>query len=580
MSEPAARTLIIGLDGGTWDLIHPFQKAGHLPNLARLMKRGAWGPLRSTIPPMTFPAWSTFMTGTNPGKHGIFDFTVHEPDRYAVRYTNATWRRQPTIWSILSDHGMRVGAMGFPTTYPPEPVNGFMISGFDAPVTTGIDPSFVYPRELYHELKREIGPYAITEFQEIDIGPGWHREALKGIFSALERKMEYARYLLERKGPWDCFGVLFGESDTAAHHFWLFHDPHSPRHDPKTGIEFRDALLRVYQALDLAVGELIERAGGDRCRVMILSDHGFGGAGIKVLHLNRWLWSQGLLAFTSRRGSGDSLVNRLKRWGMKRVPTVVQEQLFRRFSGRIASRIESASRYGTIHWPGTRAYSDELNYFPSIWINLEGREPEGTVGPGYDYHRTLALISRRLKELKDPETGEPVVARTWRRDELYYGPYVERAPDLVLELNLDRGYSYACLPTRAGADGPIIGRIPDGDRLGAKGKGMNGTHRQHGILLLSGEGCRSGLVEGACLEDLAPTLLHLLGLEVPAVMDGRVLTEALSPAWLRQQPVPRSRGRVDRVTRGPAPEPLRFTPEEEELLERRLQGLGYLEEDD
>jgi len=573
-----AKTLIIGLDGGTWDLIHPFQEAGHLPHLARLMRSGAWGPLRSTQPPMTFPAWSTFMTGTNPGKHGIFDFTVHEKGRYAVRYTNASWRQQPTIWKILSDQGLRVGAMGFPTTYPPEPVNGFMISGFDAPVTTGIDASFVHPAELYHELKREIGPYAITEFQEIDIGPGWHRAALAGLFSALERKMEYARYLLERKGPWDCFGVLFGESDTAAHHFWLFHDQLSPRHDPRTGVEFRDALLRVYQALDDAVGELVERAGGEGTRVMILSDHGFGGAGMKTLHLNRWLWSEGLLQFSPRRGGGDSVVNRLKRWGMKRVPPVLQEQLFRRFDGRIASRIESASRYGDLHWPGTRAYSDELNYFPSIWINLAGREPGGTVTPGTAYDRILEHIDQRLARLKDPETGEPVVARAWRREELYHGPCVELAPDLVLELNLDRGYSYTCLPTPPG-DGPVIGRIARGDRLGAKGKGMNGTHRRHGIMLLSGEGCAPGRVDGAGLEDLAPTLLHLLGLPVPAEMDGRVLAEALNSGWLRTHPLPVVSG-DERPAAGPVMEPQPYSPEEEDLLRRRLEGLGYLGKDD
>lgn len=580
MVQLAARTLIIGLDGGTWDLIRPFQEAGYLPNLSRLMRRGAYGPLRSTLPPMTFPAWSSFMTGTNPGKHGIFDFTVHQQGQYAVRYTNASWRRQPTIWSILSGHGLRVGAMGFPTTYPPEPVNGFMISGFDAPVTTGIDSSFVHPRELYYELKREIGPYAITEFQEIEIGPGWHRAALEGLFSTLERKMEYARYLLEKKGPWDCFGVLFGESDTAAHHFWLFHDQFSPRHDPRTGIEFRDALLRVYQALDDAVGELIERAGGDGTRVMILSDHGFGGAGLKTIHLNRWLWSEGLLQFIPRRGSGDSLVNRLKHWGMRRVPPTLQEQLFRRFSGRIASRIESVSRYGAISWQGTRAYSDELNYFPSIWVNLKGREPGGTVEPGEEYGRTLELISRRLGQLKDPETGEQVVARAWPREELYHGPCVERAPDLVLELNLDRGYSYTCLPTPSGS-GPVIARIPEGDRLGAKGKGMNGTHRRNGILLLAGEGCAPGRVEGAGLEDLAPTLLHLLGLEVPAEMDGRVLEEALSPTWLREHPVTVEGDEGGASTAsGPAEDPRPYSREEEELLRRRLQGLGYLEEDD
>ena len=141
------KLLIIGLDGATFDLIEPW--ADELPHLARLMREGAWGRLRSTVPPATFPAWTSFMTGVDPGQHGVFDFTRRVPGAYRVEFVNATHRRVPTLWRILSDAGLRVGVLGVPATYPPEHLNGFQISGFDAPIAVGIDRSFVQPPELF-----------------------------------------------------------------------------------------------------------------------------------------------------------------------------------------------------------------------------------------------------------------------------------------------------------------------------------------------------------------------------------------------------------------------------------------------
>ena len=145
---------IIGLDGATWDLAEPFLAAGDMPTLAALRRAGAHGVLRSTIPPVTFPAWSSFMTGTNPGKHGIFDFTRRVPGTYEVAFVGSRDRRMPTMWKLLSDAGRRVAVIGVPTTYPPEPVNGIMVGGFDSPVATGIDGSFVHPRAFYDEMTR------------------------------------------------------------------------------------------------------------------------------------------------------------------------------------------------------------------------------------------------------------------------------------------------------------------------------------------------------------------------------------------------------------------------------------------
>ncbi len=152
------RVLVIGLDGATLDLICPWVKEGRLPNLARLMKGGIYGKLESTIPAQTPVAWTSFMTGMNAGKHGIPDYVTHEPNSYKIEYINATYRRAKPIWSIVGDRGGRVGVVNVPMTYPPEAVNGFMISGMDTP---GTDATFTYPPDLYGEITEKFGDYMI-----------------------------------------------------------------------------------------------------------------------------------------------------------------------------------------------------------------------------------------------------------------------------------------------------------------------------------------------------------------------------------------------------------------------------------
>lgn len=179
---------IVGLDGATWDLAGPFIEAGDMPTLGGLVAGGASGTLRSTMPPVTFPAWSSFMTGANPGRHGVFDFTRRVPGTYEIAFVSSRDRRLPTIWRLLSDAGRRVAVLGVPTTYPPEPVNGIMVGGFDSPVATGIDGSFVHPRSFYQEMIRAVGAYSFADFQEVRIGPGWHAEALPKLLAAVDRK--------------------------------------------------------------------------------------------------------------------------------------------------------------------------------------------------------------------------------------------------------------------------------------------------------------------------------------------------------------------------------------------------------
>ncbi|TMA34004.1 MAG: phosphodiesterase, partial [Deltaproteobacteria bacterium] len=276
--------LVIGLDGASLDLVRPWAAAGRLPVLARLMRHGAWGRLRSTVPPATFPAWTSMVTGVNPGRHGIFDFSARVPGTYSIRFVNGSHRRAPALWTRLTAAGRRVAIVTVPATYPPEPVAGVMVSGFDSPLATAIDGSFVHPRALYPEIERLVGRLPFADFQEVATGPGWHATALARLRDGITRRTMLARMLLGRE-RWDALMVVFGESDTVAHHFWRFHDARSPRHAPGP---FADAVRRIYEALDTAVGELIAAAPADAV-VAVVSDHGSGGAGDRIVHLNRRL---------------------------------------------------------------------------------------------------------------------------------------------------------------------------------------------------------------------------------------------------------------------------------------------------
>jgi predicted AlkP superfamily phosphohydrolase/phosphomutase len=507
------------------------------------------------------------MTGVNPGQHGVFDFTRRVPGAYRIEFLNATYRQRPSAWRLLSKAGRRVGVMGLPATYPPEPLNGFLISGFDAPVATGIDRSFVHPPELYDEICRAVGPYEITDFQELHIGPGWHEMALRKLLHVARRRTEIAAYLLDRKA-WDCFFVHFGESDTVAHHFWAFHDPASPRHIASADLS--DAIHTVYRALDRAVGELVGRAG-DEVTVMIVSDHGSGGTGEWVIHLNRWLAEQGWLCFAPQ-SAVDRAVGKLKRLGMA-LPAPLQEWAFRGPLRRLVGRLESSTRLGGIDWAATCAFSEEVNTCPGIWLNVHGREPLGTLAPG-DYERQRDQIAARLLNWRHPTTGEPVIARAWRREELYHGPAVDSAPDIVLEPALDtsasldtrRGYSHTLLPS-GGQPGEPLRRLTAEERLGAKGGSMNGSHRPEGVFILAGAGARPGVrLADAQIVDVAPTLLHLLDVPLPAHLDGRVLTEALRSD---------GKGASTQTAAQSMLSPKPYSAKQAEMVDRRLRGLGY-----
>ncbi len=558
----SARALVIGLDGLDLHLVEQFGEEC-LPNLHHLMNAGAYAALESVQPPATLPNWTTFLTGLDPGRHGVFDFTRRRG--YQVRFTGGTAREAPTLFQRLDAAGLRCACLSFPGTWPPEPLSrGIFVSGWDAPVAFEADRSFMWPPSLYDETVERFGRPTFDDVDEFQAdSPGWVDRLPDALVARVSNKERWAQWLLERSA-WDVFAVYFGESDTGSHYLWAHHDPRSPRRPERVSTDQRAGLLRVYRALDDAVGQLVKTAGPDT-EVTVLSDHGSGGSSDKVLYLNRLLAEHGLLHFKSRSrrlGLGPTW---LKELALRRLPPSLRERIFRLGGGWLPGRLESSVRFGAIDMDRTIAFSDELNYFPGIHLNLRGREPRGAVSE--DQTRdAVARVRAALLGVRDPWTGRPVVRDVMPRESLFEGPYVTRAPDLLLDLHLDEGYSYNLMPS----DGAPAGsgpwrRLEPHERVGKKGRSLPGSHRPRGFMAMAGPRVDSVGRIDAHIADLPATLLARLDLAVPSAFAGRVLWETLAVSTDATSVLPESTARPSHVRQNDA------------LVEARLRALGYVE---
>jgi predicted AlkP superfamily phosphohydrolase/phosphomutase len=562
---PGADHLLVGLDGASLELVQQFG-ARELPHLHACMAQGVRAALRSVLPPATLPNWTTLLTGYNPGVHGVFDFTVRTG--YRVQFTAGSVRSTPTLVARLDQLGKACACLFFPGTFPPERLaHGIYASGWDAPVAFEADASFVWPRALYHEIVRRFGPERFDDIDQFDAQTaGWHARLPAALCKRVERRVELARWLLSRQ-RFDLFAIYFGESDTAAHHLWSLHDPASPRRPSQVSPMEQRGLLDVYRSLDWAVGELIAASGGDRVEVTIVSDHGSGGASDKVLYLNRALEAAGLLRFRPKTAAHWALAQ-AKDAALTRLTPRLRERLFRGFGALLPGLVESRARFAAIDMPRTRVFSDELNYFPALHYNLRGREPAGIVDRA-DLASTRTELERALYALRDPYSQAPVIARVHAREELFHGPCLERAPDLLLELALDAGYSYNLMPSTGAptGSGPFR-RLRAHEFLGRKGRSLPGSHRERGLYVACGPRVRALGEIDAAIADVSATLLARMDVQSPRDLDGAVLHAALRT----EAPRCNDDTVLPLATAEPADPRL-----ETGRVEERLRRLGYIE---
>jgi predicted AlkP superfamily phosphohydrolase/phosphomutase len=556
INQDRRRVMVIGLDGATFDLIRPLIEDGTMPTLRRLMDSGASGVLTTTLPPISSSAWVSFATGKNPGKHGLVDFVHPRLHSYQISIVSPQQRASQALWNLLSEAGRKVGIVGMPVTYPPEEVNGYMISDF---LTPSASDDYTYPSSLGGELDRAVGGFPLLPNERYRSTKFTDR-FIADMVADVEQRLKGALFLLENK-EWDFFFLLFWSNDMLQHETWNLLDQTHPSYDAQQAAKYRDLVVDFYRQLDQAVARLAEKAGPDDLLV-VMSDHGFGPVHSFFL-VNNWLREMGWLQL--KQQPATRLKYALFRLGFTplgmfhlakalRLGFLRRRFRFQRGGGLMKRLFLS---FADVDWARTKAFA--VGSFGQIYINQVGQRPQGTVQPGQEYEELRQEIATRALEIRDPRTGLPVVERVYRREEIYSGPQVEKAPDLVLQ---SRNWEYMAFGHADFGASHIVEPIV----------GMSGHHRPEGIALLSGQGIKSGAaLQDAKIIDLAPTILYTMGLPIPSDMDGRVLTEAFAADYLSAVEIRYTDDLSQRST-GEG----QYSPEDEEEIKERLRGLGYV----
>jgi predicted AlkP superfamily phosphohydrolase/phosphomutase len=550
MSQSDKKAILLGLDGATFDVLLPRAARGQMPNLRELLQEGSWGELRSTIPPFSAQAWVSLNTGKNQARHGVLDFWEPSADHVRRNFVSAQLICGETLWQIAGRHGLRVGVVNVPVTYPPEPVNGYLVTGF---LTPPGKEDYVYPEALKDEVTRLVADYVPDPFDPL--GPG--KRQLQELASWMEKHERVARHLAECH-PTEFFFSVAQALDHLQHLFW------NEVSNPSGEGQYTSLVDRCFRLADEMVGHRRDMLDG-KTHLFLVSDHGFGPVG-QWFHVNRFLQEQGYLTLDEVQGSG--LAATATRLGLtpQRLRSLVRSlDVFglRRWMGRLArvtiGRQLERNLTPPIDWSRTQAVSGSPAS-EGIFINLEGREPQGVVAPGEPYEALCERLVEGLESLRDPANHEPVVQAVYRREELYEGPFLDQLPDIVFDLG-DGPY----LASDALGAGQVLEPLPPGT--------LQGRHRISGVFVAAGPGIRQGAqIEGARIVDVAPTVLYALGLPIPEDMDGRPLLEIFHEDYQEAHPVRYAPSQEREEAAGETP----HDQEEKAEMERRLRGLGYV----
>jgi len=526
------KTILLGLDGGDLEIFDLFIGLGLMPNLSALMAGGCRGPLLSTIPPITSPAWTTMTTGLDPGKHGIFSFHRRLDQEMRRVPVNSSDVKQKRIWDYFSEQGKRVCVINVPLTYPPSPVNGLMVSGM---LTPGSDVDFTYPESLKTGLNDACGGYQIDT--------PWHhyrrgRELIAALRANLANRRRAIEYLMARE-PFDFTMMVISSTDRLQHAFYGRIAEIGRRGGADSPLD--EEICRFYHDLDDLLGHL-SRQYRKSHQIFIVSDHGFRPVHTKV-NINKWLAQHGCLRSKGAFGGGwlRFLIRRLDRVGAERT---ARKLLPGKRSGRTVAQAH-------IDWKNTRAYSGAAGD-QAVYLNVAGRDPQGVVPPA-DYINERDAVEKILRSLFDRSRGEPVLDTVHRREKIYRGPCVDRAPDLVLQCR--RGYV-------------ITDKRSEARLFNPAGK-QTGWHSMEGMFAAAGPGIGPGRrLRSLSLPDILPTLLYSRDLPLLKSFDGAVRTGMFSPAFQQGRRIIQGEGSTER------------TPEQavvdEDLIGQRLRSLGYL----
>lgn len=555
MSQP--RVIIVGMDGATQTILQPLIKAGKLPTLAKLQEQGVAGPLWSVTPPITPAAWSTFYTGKNPGKHGVYEFLYRRPGTYLKSPVNSSSIRGRKFWEHANDQGRRTCLFNLPLQYPVRAINGILISGLMTP--DGVR-DFGSPEGIVDEIEREIGkpymPSTSVVYEKGRVG-----KVLDQFHKTLDYHIKTAKYLLAKE-RWDIFFGHIMTTDSMQHELWHLLDPTHSAHDAAEAAEHMPRIHEIYQKIDRDLLKPIVDALDDDTTLLVMSDHGFGGIE-HIIYMNMWLLKNGYIKWNNDPWTRAKAV--MHRLGI--TPKNIYKAMRAVGYGGVRDKVSLEARERWLNrgfmnlrranWSKTKAYAMG-NILGMVYVNLKGREPNGCVEPGAEYEAVRDELITKLMAEKAPATGEPLFEEVRRGEEIYDGTYAKHGPDLIC---VPKDWRYQVFGYQDFVSNKFIDRYSE----------MTGHHRPDGILFGMGAAFRKGnWVEEARLLDLAPTILHLIGLPIPSDMDGRVLEELFTDdAWRYPEIQP-----ID-----PAAEKetatVELSADQQAVVMQRLKDLGY-----
>lgn len=490
------KLFIIGLDGATFDLIKPLIKENKLPNFKKLMENGVYGELKSTIPSVTPLVWPAFYTGKNPGKLGLFDFINIRVGSYETSIANRKKIKAQPIWKILNSYDKKVGIINVPMTYPPDEVDGFMISGMETPSEKS---EYTYPKGLKNEINKVCGKYEIEPGDDIVT----EKENLIESMKRINEKLFKATLYLKEKKRWDLFIIVFRVIDIIQHAFWNYMEGDN---------KYKNIIFQWYQELDKEIGIVIEELDKNS-NIILLSDHGFGTIidyDAKIFHCNDWLISKGLLSINEN--VKGYLIKTLSKFGLDKEK--IYNSLIKIFGLKQLKKIiideKPNQLMNQINWSKTTAFLSDVSISGhcGIRINLKSREPNGTVKKE-DYDKIREKIIRELKNLTDLKKNR-IIKNIWKREEIYSGPYLDNLPDIVFEPT-------SKFMVKKNITFKIFSDISK--------ERISGNHKINGIFIAYGPHIKTAGAELKNLQiiDIAPTILHMFDIPIPEGIDGNVL---------------------------------------------------------
>jgi predicted AlkP superfamily phosphohydrolase/phosphomutase len=533
------RAAVIGLDGAAWHLLDPLIEAGAMPRLAALRSRGAWGTLRSTVPTYTPPAWTSAITGVNPGRHGIYGFAMGNAQSPTQELAHVGRIQVATLWEMANAQGARAGMFHVPLTYPPQDLDGWMVSGMMTPGYGERMKGFARPAELEDQILGWAPGYVI------DVSANWEQDwrdaaLCDRISASLDQRIAVLRRLLEDEPPDVLFAVL-ESPDRLQHVYYRYLDPADALYTTPEAERLRDNITECFARMDTIVGLVDDFAGGEG-GVIVCSDHGFTAWDVSV-HSNALLEQWGYLKV---KGAARAMQTSVAR---KLVP------LARKVLSAKAARQAKGKTFAAIDWTKTRAFASPIPQ-QGIFVNLQGREPNGIVAPS-ELDAVKSDLVARFQGLRGPQ-GEPVTDVVYRSEEVFHGGAVAGAPDVLPVL---RNHRYEL-------DDEVFHREAFTDQSHLP----RGVHHPDGMVVIAGEGVATGTQLNGSILDVTPTLLYMAGLDPPEGLDGTVISVAFEARYLQEHPI----GSVAALSSGKRDESSPYSEEEEAAIEESLRGLGYL----